>query len=53
MNDILNHRALKDKQRGIRDSFPSTMGLRVHRAISWIGRAETCADDNDGPAADV
>ena len=47
MNDILSHRALKDKQRGIRDSFPSTMGLRVHRAISWIGRAETCECDND------
>lgn len=23
------------------------MGLRVHRAISWIGRAEACAGDDD------
>lgn len=47
MNDILSYHVLKDRQRAIRDSFPSTLGLRVHRAISWIGRAETCEDDND------
>src|SRR3546814_4789976 len=23
------------------------MGLRVHRAISWIGRAEACGEDDD------
>ena len=23
------------------------MSLRVHRAISWIGRAEACGDDDD------
>lgn len=23
------------------------MGLRVHRSISWIGRAEVCGDDHD------
>lgn len=47
MPDSLTFSALKDKQRTIRASFPETMGLRVHRAISWIGRAETCGDDND------
>jgi len=38
---------LKDKQRAIRAAFPQTMGLRVHRAISWIGRAEACGEDHD------
>jgi hypothetical protein len=33
--------------RETRASFPETMGLRVHRAISWIGRAEACGEDDD------
>ena len=47
MKDILDHAALKTKQRAIRSGFPETMGLRAHRAISWIGRAEACGDDDD------
>lgn len=47
MNKTLNHTSLKQKQRSIREGFPETMGLRAHRAISWIGRAETCGDDHD------
>ncbi len=47
MNDDRVFDVLKDKQRAIRSGFPSTMGLRVHRAISWIGRAEACDDDHD------
>lgn len=39
--------ALKLKQREIRDGFPSDLGLRVHRALSWLDRAERCADDPD------
>ncbi len=42
----LTHRELKTKQRGARAGFPETMGLRVHRSISWIGRAEQ-AEDSD------
>jgi hypothetical protein len=38
---------LKDKQRSLRADFPTNMGLRVHRAISWIGRAENAAGDDD------
>ena len=38
---------LKEKQRKIRSGFPETMGLRVHRSISWIGRAEACGEDDD------
>ncbi len=47
MKDVLDHKALKEKQRAIRDGFPETLGLRAHRAISWIGRAESFGDDND------
>ncbi|AVO38444.1 HEPN domain-containing protein [Pukyongiella litopenaei] len=47
MPDSLTFTTLKDKQRAIRAGFPETMGLRVHRAISWIGRAETCGADDD------
>lgn len=47
MNDALDFAKLKNKQRAIRDGFPETMGLRVHRAISWIGRAEACGEDDD------
>lgn len=43
----ITHSELKTKQRTIRESFPQTMSLRVHRAISWIGRAEGCGDDAD------
>lgn len=39
--------ALKAKQRKIRDKFPSDHGLRVHRALSWLNRAEKAADDYD------
>jgi hypothetical protein len=37
---------LKDKQRALRDGFPENLGLRVHRALSWLQRAEQ-AEDND------
>lgn len=47
MTNGLDHAALKAKQRAIRGGFPETMGLRAHRAISWIGRAEACGEDDD------
>ena len=40
-----SHAVLKDKQRRIRDGFPEALGLRVHRALSWLGRAQ--AEQND------
>ena len=47
MPDGLDHTNLKAKQRALRAGFPETMGLRVHRSISWIGRAEAAQDDPD------
>lgn len=38
---------LKEKQRTIRDQFPEALGLRVHRSISWLGRAEKETSDSD------
>lgn len=35
---------LKDKQRDIRGDFGENLGLRVHRALSWLCRAEQCED---------
>ncbi|UWU28867.1 HEPN domain-containing protein [Rhizobium sp. WSM1274] len=43
----IQYAILKSKQRELRVAFPPTMGLRVHRSISWIGRAEKEVDDTD------
>jgi len=44
----LSHESLKAKQREIRDAFPDNLGLRIHRALSWLKRAEKEVDDCDG-----
>lgn len=44
---MLTFTELKEKERRRRDGFPETMGLRVHRAISWIGRAQKESEDPD------
>ncbi len=43
----MNFPALKAKQREIRDGFPNDLSLRVHRALSWLRRAEMAGDDHD------
>jgi hypothetical protein len=44
---MLDFAHLKQKQREIRFGFPEPVGLRVHRAISWLGRAEVESEDYD------
>lgn len=39
---------LKSRQRDERDPWPTSFGLRIHRAISWIKRAE---QEKEDPAA--
>lgn len=39
-NASLDPAALKTRQRALRDGFPDALGLRVHRSISWLTRAE-------------
>lgn len=38
---------LKLRQRRERDSYPESLGLRVHRALSWLERAELTEEDLD------
>lgn len=47
MASILNHRSLKFRQREIRDAFTTSLSLRVHRALSWLHKAEQETDDLD------
>jgi len=45
--DRLNHHNLKTRQRETRDKFPEALSLRVHRALSWLNRAEQETEDID------
>jgi hypothetical protein len=42
-----SYSSLKKKQRNIRSGFSSDVGLRVHRCLSWLNRAEQASDDFD------
>lgn len=44
---LLDHQRLKARQREIRERFPHSLNLRVHRALSWLKRAEQETQDND------
>jgi len=44
---VLTFEGLKAKQRRIRDGFPADLGLRVHRSLSWLARAEREEGDED------
>lgn len=43
----MNFETLKARQREIRDGFPEGLGLRTHRALSWLQRAEKETKDPD------
>ncbi|HVN43466.1 MAG TPA: hypothetical protein VMT50_11830 [Steroidobacteraceae bacterium] len=45
-----DYERLKTRQRAEREGYPPNLGLRVHRALSWLSRAEQLAasDDTDG-----
>ena len=45
--DSLHPETLKEKQRQLRDAFPLPLTLRVHRALSWLRRAEESGNDLD------
>jgi len=38
---------LKARQRKERDDYPKHLALRVHRALSWLNKAESCEGDED------
>ncbi len=37
---------LKQKHRNVRESIPQNLSLRVHRALSWLEKAEQCEDED-------
>ncbi len=43
----MNHQQLKARQRRERATHSPSTALRVHRALSWLGRAEQLGDDPD------
>ncbi len=43
----LRYAPLKARHREIRETFPPNLDLRVHRALSWLDRAEQAGDDHD------
>ena len=38
----MDFETLKAKQRDIRSGFSESLGLRVHRALSWLDKSEQC-----------
>jgi hypothetical protein len=44
---MLEYKELKDRQRALRDQFSPPISLRIHRALSWLSRAEQEGNDND------
>ena len=45
--DMLEHSALKQRHRLVRNGHPTNLTLRIHRALSWLHRAEQ-SEDMDG-----
>ncbi len=41
------YKLLKERPRAERDNYQINLGLRVHRALSWLDRAEQASDDPD------
>jgi Apea-like HEPN len=44
----MNYQTLKARHRAERGSYHQNLSLRVHRALSWLDRAEQLHDDADG-----
>ena len=44
----MSYQELKTRHRAERDAWHPNLSLRVHRALSWLNRAEQLADDPDG-----
>ena len=42
----MNYKNLKERQRNERENFHDSLGLRVHRALSWLDKAEQETDED-------
>lgn len=47
MLSLLTCEVLRQRERELQDILPQDLALRVHRAISWLDRAERQTDDED------
>ena len=43
---MFKFKELKLRQRKEKDEYPQSLALRVHRALSWLNKAESCEDDD-------
>jgi len=43
----MNARTLKEQHHQVRDGQPEALRMRIHRAISWLARAEQEKEDLD------
>ena len=41
-----SYEELKKRQRAERENHPENIGIRIHRALSWLDRAEQCEDED-------
>lgn len=46
MKSNMRHAELKSRHRAERGSWSEGLNLRVHRALSWLNRAEQCQDED-------
>jgi len=46
-SDLYSYKELKERHRAERDDYPQSLSLRVHRALSWLDRAERETKDAD------
>ena len=44
---MFSHANLSVRAQKIAQDYPDKLGLRIHRALSWLERAELCEDDDD------
>lgn len=44
---MFSHDDLRVRAQQIEKDYPDKLGLRVHRALSWVERADLCEDDDD------
>ena len=45
--DAITATALKARHRELRDGHPESLSVRIHRALSWLERADQAGDDAD------
>jgi hypothetical protein len=43
----MTHATLKSRHRAVRDGYPPNLNLRLHRALSWLARAEAAEQEGD------